>query len=299
MKKESIIDLIGNTPIVKVNGLGVDNLYAKLEYFNPFSSAKDRVAYGMLKGAIERGEVKDGTVIIEPTSGHTGIALAAIGSAMGFKVVIVMPESMSLERRKLIAGFGAELVLTAKEKGMQGAVDKAQELKAEIGNSYIPDQFSNPDNPGAHYETTGPEILRDMPEVDMFVATIGTGGTISGTGRYLKEKKKDVMVIGVEPEESPLLSKGYAAPHGIQGIGANFVPDNVDRSVIDEIVTVNLQGSIAAMKSAMRKSGIFAGISSGASLAAALMMAERFPEKKVLCLLTDTGERYLSSALFE
>ncbi len=299
MKKESIIDLIGNTPIVKVNGLGVDNLYAKLEYFNPFSSAKDRVAYGMLKGAIERGEVKDGTVIIEPTSGNTGIALAAIGSAMGFKVVIVMPESMSLERRKLIAGFGAELVLTAKEKGMQGAVDKAQELKAEIGNSYIPDQFSNPDNPGAHYETTGPEILRDMPEVDMFVATIGTGGTISGTGRYLKEKKKDVMVIGVEPEESPLLSKGYAAPHGIQGIGANFVPDNVDRSVIDEIVTVNLQGSIAAMKSAMRKSGIFAGISSGASLAAALMMAERFPEKKVLCLLTDTGERYLSSALFE
>lgn len=299
MKKESIIDLIGNTPIVKVNGLGVDNLYAKLEYFNPFSSAKDRVAYGMLKGAIERGEVKDGTVIIEPTSGNTGIALAAIGSAMGFKVVIVMPESMSLERRKLIAGFGAELVLTAKEKGMQGAVDKAQELKAEIGNSYIPDQFSNPDNPGAHYETTGPEILRDMPEVDMFVATIGTGGTISGTGRYLKEKKKDVMIIGVEPEESPLLSKGYAAPHGIQGIGANFVPDNVDRSVIDEIVTVNLQGSIAAMKSAMRKSGIFAGISSGASLAAALMMAERFPEKKVLCLLTDTGERYLSSALFE
>lgn len=218
---------------------------------------------------------------------------------MGFKVVIVMPESMSLERRKLIAGFGAELVLTAKEKGMQGAVDKAQELKVEIGNSYIPDQFSNPDNPGAHYETTGPEILRDMPEVDMFVATIGTGGTISGTGRYLKEKKKDVMIIGVEPEESPLLSKGYAAPHGIQGIGANFVPDNVDRSVIDEIVTVNLQGSIAAMKSAMRKSGIFAGISSGASLAAALMMAERFPEKKVLCLLTDTGERYLSSALFE
>lgn len=299
MKKESIIDLIGNTPIVKVNGLGVDNLYAKLEYFNPFSSAKDRAAYGMLKGAMERGEVEDGTVIIEPTSGNTGIALAAIGSAMGLKVVIVMPESMSSERRKLIAGFGAELVLTAKEKGMQGAVDKARELKAEIGNSYIPDQFSNPDNPGAHYETTGPEILRDMPEVDMFVATIGTGGTISGTGRYLKEKKKDVMIIGVEPEESPLLSKGYAAPHGIQGIGANFVPDNVDRSVIDEIVTVNLQDSIATMRSAMRRSGIFAGISSGASLAAAIRMAERFPEKKVLCLLTDTGERYLSSALFE
>ena len=299
MKGNDIYEIIGNTPILRISGLGVDNLYAKLEYMNPFSSAKDRAAYYMLKGALERGEIDKDTVIIEPTSGNTGVALSAIGSAMGFRVVIAMPESMSEERRKLIRGFGAELVLTPREKGMKGATDKAEELKAEYGNAFIPNQFDNPDNPRAHYETTGPEILRDMPDVDIFVATIGTGGTISGCGRYLKEKKPDVLVYGVEPEESPLLTKGVAGPHGIQGIGANFIPVNVDRSVIDEVVTVNLEESLETMRTAMRKSGVFGGISSGASLAAALEIAGRNPTKQVLCILTDTGERYLSSALWK
>ena len=294
-----IYSLIGNTPILRINGFGVDNLYAKLEYMNPFSSAKDRAAYFMIKGALDRGEIDRDTVIIEPTSGNTGVALSAIGSAMGFKVVITMPESRSEERRKLIRGFGAELVLTSKELGMKGATDKAEELKREYGNAWIPNQFDNPDNPRAHYETTGPEILRDMPDVGIFVATIGTGGTISGCARYLKEMCKDIKVYGVEPKESPLLSKGIAGPHGIQGIGANFVPGNVDPSLIDGFVTVDLDESISAMQSAMRKSGVFGGISSGASLAAALKIASENPDRKVLCIMTDTGERYLSSALWK
>ena len=299
MLGNDIYTLIGNTPVLRINGFGVDNLYAKLEYMNPFSSAKDRAAYYMIKGALERGEITRDTVIIEPTSGNTGVALSAIGSSMGFKVVVVMPESMSEERRKLIRGFGAELVLTSKELGMKGATDKAEELRKEYGNAWIPNQFGNPDNPRAHYETTGPEILKDIPDLDIFVATIGTGGTISGCARYLKEKRSDIRVYGVEPEESPLLSKGLAGPHGIQGIGANFVPGNVDLSLIDEVVTVNLQDSLATMQKAMRSSGVFGGISSGASLAAALRIAKDNPGRKVLAILTDTGERYLSSALWK
>ena len=299
MLGNDIYTLIGNTPVLRINGFGVDNLYAKLEYMNPFSSAKDRAAYYMIKGALERGEITRDTVIIEPTSGNTGVALSAIGSSMGFKVVVVMPESMSEERRKLIRGFGAELVLTSKELGMKGATDKAEELRKEYGNAWIPNQFGNPDNPRAHYETTGPEILKDIPDLDIFVATIGTGGTISGCARYLKEKRSDIRVYGVEPEESPLLSKGLAGPHGIQGIGANFIPGNVDLSLIDEVVTVNLQDSLATMQKAMRSSGVFGGISSGASLAAALRIAKDNPGRKVLAILTDTGERYLSSALWK
>ena len=299
MLGNDISELIGNTPILRINGFGVYNLYAKLEYMNPFSSAKDRAAYYMIKGALERGEIDRDTVIIEPTSGNTGVALSAIGSAMGFKVVIAMPESMSEERRKLIRGFGAELVLTDKSLGMKGATEKAEELKREYGNAWIPNQFDNPDNPRAHYETTGPEILRDMPDLDFFVATIGTGGTISGCARYLKENCSKVKVYGVEPEESPLLSKGFAGPHGIQGIGANFIPGNVDRSLIDEVVTVDLATSISTMQKAMGNSGVFGGISSGASLSAALKIARENPGKKVLCILTDTGERYLSSALWK
>ena len=299
MPANDIYSLIGNTPILRINRFWVDNLYAKLEYMNPFSSAKDRAAYYMIKGALERGEIDSETVIIEPTSGNTGVALSAIGSAMGFRVVITMPESMSEERRKLIRGFGAELVLTDRTLGMKGATDKAEELKKEYGNAWIPNQFGNPDNPRAHYETTGPEILRDMPDLDIFVATIGTGGTISGCARYLKEKKEDIKVYGVEPEESPLLSKGIAGPHGIQGIGANFIPGNVDMTLIDGILTVGLEESIATMQKAMRGSGVFGGISSGASLTAALKLAVENPDRKVLCILTDTGERYLSSALWK
>lgn len=294
-----MLELIGNTPIVKITGLGVDNLYAKLEYYNPFSSAKDRAALYMLQKARERGEIDKDTVIIEPTSGNTGIALSAISSILGYRCMIVMPESMSIERRILIRSFGAELVLTDKSRGMQGAVDKARELREELGNAFIPDQFSNPDNPRAHYETTGPEILEDLPQIDILVATIGTGGTISGTGRYLKEKKPGLEVVGVEPEESPLLSKGRAGAHGIQGIGANFIPLNLDRSLIDRIECVNLEESIATMRKAMSCCGIFAGISSGAGLTAAIREAEANPEKTVLVILTDTGERYLSSPLFE
>ena len=299
MPANDIYSLIGNTPILRINGFGVDNLYAKLEYMNPFSSAKDRAAYYMIKGALERGEIDSETVIIEPTSGNTGVALSAIGSAMGFRVVITMPESMSEERRKLIRGFGAELVLTDRTLGMKGATDKAEELRREYGNAWIPNQFDNPDNPRAHYETTGPEILRDMPDLDIFVATIGTGGTISGCARYLKEKNEDIKVYGVEPKESPLLSKGIAGPHGIQGIGANFIPGNVDMTLIDGILTVDLEESISTMQKAMRGSGVFGGISSGASLAAALKLAVENPSRKVLCILTDTGERYLSSALWK
>ena len=300
MRGEKITDLIGNTPIVRVNGLDDDvRLYAKLEYFNPFSSAKDRVAYYMIKGAKERGELNDDTLIIEPTSGNTGIALAAIASSLGYKCAIVMPESMSAERKAIIKALGAELVLTEASKGIAGAVEKAEALKKEVGNAYIPDQFANMDNRRAHYETTGPEILRDLPEIDYFISAFGTGGTVSGAGRYLKEHKKDINVIAVEPAESPLLSAGKAGPHKIQGIGANFVPDVLDREVVDSFMTVKSDDALEMSREAMRKSGIFAGISSGAALYAALNVARSHRDKTVLAILPDTAERYISSPLFE
>lgn len=300
MRGEKITDLIGNTPIVRVNGFGDDiKLYAKLEYFNPFSSAKDRVAYYLLKGARERGEIGPDTTIIEPTSGNTGIALAAIASALGYKCIVVMPESMSLERRAIIRALGADLVLTPASEGIAGSVRKAEELKSEIGKAYIPDQFNNMDNRKAHYETTGPEILRDLPDVDILVATFGTGGTISGAGRYLKENKGNVRIIAVEPEESPLLTKGIAGPHKIQGIGANFIPAVLDRDIIDDVVTVKGDEAIKMSQLAMRTSGIFAGISSGAALKAALSIASKEKGKSVLAILPDTAERYLSGELFE
>ena len=300
MRGEKITDLIGNTPIVRVNGLGDDiKLYAKLEYFNPFSSAKDRVAYYLLKGAKERGEIGPDTTIIEPTSGNTGIALAATASALGYRCIVVMPESMSLERRAIIRALGADLVLTPASEGIAGSVRKAEELKSEIGKAYIPDQFNNMDNRRAHYETTGPEILRDLPDVDILVATFGTGGTISGAGRYLKENKGNVRIIAVEPEESPLLTKGIAGPHKIQGIGANFIPAVLNRDIIDDVVTVKGDEAIKMSQLAMRASGIFAGISSGAALKAALSIALNEKDKNVLAILPDTAERYLSGELFE
>ena len=300
MRGEKITDLIGNTPIVRILGFDEDiKLYAKLEYFNPFSSAKDRVAYYMLRGAEERGEINKDTLIIEPTSGNTGIALSAIASTMGYKCMIVMPESMSLERRAIIKALGASLVLTPASEGVSGAVRKAEEIKKDVGNAYIPDQFNNMDNRRAHYETTGPEILKDLPEIDYFVATFGTGGTVSGAGRYLKENKKNVKVIAVEPFESPLVTKGRAGAHKIQGIGANFIPSVLDFSVVDEFMTVKGDDAISMSREMMRRSGIFAGISSGAAAKVALDVARKHKGSTVLALLPDTAERYLSSALFK
>lgn len=300
MRSEKITDLIGNTPIVRVNGLMHDiRLYAKLEYFNPFSSAKDRVAYYMLKGAEERGLINKDSLIIEPTSGNTGIALSAIATAMGYKCLIVMPESMSLERRKIIEALGAELVLTPASEGIAGSVKKAEQIKRERGNAYIPDQFKNMDNRRAHYETTGPEILRDLPEIDYLVSAFGTGGCVSGAGRYLKEHKNDVRIVAIEPEESPLVTLGRSGLHKIQGIGANFIPDVLDFSVIDEFKRVSGDDAIRMSRTLMHKCGIFAGISSGAAIKAALDIAIENKGKCVLAILPDTAERYLSGPLFE
>ncbi len=300
MLAENITDLIGKTPILHVKGFeGVNNLYAKLEYFNPFSSAKDRVAYYLIKGAIERGEINKDTLIIEPTSGNTGIALAAVSSSLGYKCLIVMPESMSLERRALIKAFGAELVLTPQSLGVKGAIEKAEEIREKAGNAFIAGQFTNMDNRRAHYETTGPEIISDLPDIGIFVSAFGTGGTVSGCGKYLKEHNKDIRVIAVEPEESPLVTKGVSGPHKIQGIGANFIPDVLDRAIVDEFVTCSGDDAIAMSRLMMKKCGIFAGISSGAAMHAALKAARENKDKKVLFMAVDTAERYISSALFE
>ncbi len=304
--KNSVIELIGGTPLVRAEriekklGLHAE-LYLKLESANPASSAKDRIAAEMLDDAEKRGLISDGATIIEPTSGNTGIGLAMVAAAKGYKAVIVMPDTMSLERRRLMTAFGAELVLTDGAKGMAGCVEKARELQESIKNSYIPDQFSNPANAAAHYKTTGPELWNDMDgKVDIFVATIGTGGTITGVGRYLKEKDPSVRVIGVEPEASPLITKGTAGAHKIQGIGANFVPDVLDMSVVDEVLTVSDEDAYRFSRLSALCEGLLVGISSGAALRAAVEAARR-PEsrgKNIVVFMTDSGERYLSTEGF-
>lgn len=290
--------LIGGTPLVRLGRFAPSgNLLAKIERQNPGGSAKDRVALNMIRRAEEDGSLKKGGMIIEPTSGNTGIGLAAVSAALGYRAVLVMPDSMSVERRKLISAYGAEIVLTPGAKGMAGAVERAGELHRENPGSIIAGQFYNPANPEAHYLTTGPEIWRDTDgEIAAFVAGIGTGGTVSGVGRYLKEHNPDVKIIGMEPASSPLLSEGHAGPHAIQGIGANFVPEALDRSVIDEIVTVTNDDALAAMKALARTEGLLCGVSSGAAAIAAKRIAERseFTGRTVVCLLPDTGERYLS-----
>ena len=275
-------------------------LFAKLERSNPAGSAKDRVALYMINDAEKRGLLKKGGVIIEPTSGNTGIGLAAVGASRGYRVILTMPDTMSIERRKLIAAYGAEVVLTAGKDGMSGAIAKAKELQEEL-HGFIPSQFENPANALAHYETTGPELWDDLDgDIDVFVASVGTGGTLTGVARYLKEQKPDVRIIAVEPQESPLLSEGKAGPHKIQGIGANFVPAVLDKSVIDEIVTVNAEEAFKCGREIARTEGILVGISSGAVLAAALKLAKRpeYQGKRIAMVLTDTGERYLSSEMF-
>jgi cysteine synthase A len=273
---------------------------AKLELFNPAGSAKDRVALAMIRDAEERGLLKEGSVIIEPTSGNTGIGLAAMAAARGYRTIIVMPDSMSIERQKLMTAYGAELVLTPGTLGMQGAIEKAEEMAKAIPGSFIPDQFNNPANAKAHYETTGPEIWEDTDgTVDIFVAGVGTGGTITGTGRYLKEKNPNMQVVAVEPANSPLLSGGKAGPHGLQGIGANFIPGVLDQRIYDRVLPVTEEQAYAAARELGKKEGVLVGISSGAALYAAKLLAEENPGKNIVVLLPDTGDRYLSTAMFD
>ena len=303
---EDITQLVGGTPLVKVKNYSRDKdlaatILVKLEYLNPAGSVKDRIAKAMIEDAEKKGILKAGSVIIEPTSGNTGIGLAAIAAARGYRAILTMPETMSVERRNLLKAYGAEIVLTEGAKGMKGAIAKAEELAREIPGGFIPGQFTNPANPAAHKATTGPEIWNDTDgKVDFFVAGVGTGGTLSGTGAYLKSKNPEIKVIAVEPETSPVLSKGVAGPHKIQGIGAGFVPDTLDTKIYDEIIPVSNEDAFATGKEVARKDGILVGISSGAALYAATQVAKR-PENKgktIVVLLPDTGDRYLSTPLF-
>ena len=290
MIHENVLELIGKTPIVKYN----ENIWLKLEYFNPSSSIKDRASYSMLKGAFERGEINKDTVIIEPTSGNTGIGLAMCCAVMGLKLIICMPESMSIERRKSISAYGAELVLTPASEGMQGSVNKAYELKNIYPNSFIPMQFENPDNPKAHKQTAK-EIFDDTNgKVDIFVAGIGTGGTVVGINKYLKELKSEVKVFGVEPLESALFTSGKAGAHKIQGIGANFIPKICEGCSLDGILTIESDRAIETAKYLAQKHGIFCGISAGANVAAAIDLSKQYPDKNIVAIIPDTGERYLS-----
>ena len=300
-KFNNLTETIGNTPLVRINNLSDSkNLYAKVEYFNPAGSVKDRVALAMIEKAEEDGLLNKDTVIIEPTSGNTGIGLAFISAIKGYKIILTMPETMSVERRKLLSAYGAELVLTEGSKGMKGAIEKAEELHREIKNSFIPQQFKNPANPEKHYNTTAREIWKDTEgKIDIFVAGVGTGGTVSGIGKYLKEQKSDIKIVAVEPLSSPVLSGGQAGPHKIQGIGAGFVPDTFNRGVVDEIITVANEDAMNTAKLSAKKEGLLVGISSGASLFAAINLANSNLEKNVVVLLPDTGERYLSSEIFE
>lgn len=304
---KSVTDLIGNTPLMELTGIERKyslkaRLLAKLEYLNPTGSTKDRAAFNMILEAEQAGILKPGAVIIEPTSGNTGIGLAACGTARGYRVIIVMPETFSIERRKLIKAYGAEIVLSEGSKGMAGAIEKAQQLADSIPGSFIPAQFDNPANANAHYLTTGPEIWRDTDgNVDILVSAVGTGGTLTGTGKYLKQQTPSVRVIAVEPTRSPLLSGGKAGPHGIQGIGANFIPSVLDTSVYDEVVTVTDEDAYETSHNFGRSEGILVGISSGAALWAAVKQAQK-PEnegKTIVVILPDSGDRYLSTSLFE
>ena len=298
--------LIGNTPLLRLNNIEKKlnlnvTLLAKVEYFNPSGSVKDRVALSMIEDAEKKGIMHHDTVVIEPTSGNTGIGLASVCAAKGYRCILVMPENMSQERVKLIKAYGAEVVLSPKEKGMKGAVEKAEELSKTYESSFIPSQFTNPSNPEAHYRTTGPEIYKGTnKKVDVFVAGFGTGGTVSGVGRYLKEQNKNIKIIGVEPNDSPLITKGKAGPHKIQGIGANFVPSTLDKNYIDEIMTATTEESYEYARMAGKYEGILIGISSGAALAQAVKVAQRNENngKTIVVLLPDSGDRYLSTELF-
>ncbi|MGN0115051.1 MAG: cysteine synthase A [Acutalibacteraceae bacterium] len=303
---DKVTDLIGGTPLLKLTNYIKNNeldatILAKLELFNPAGSVKDRVARAMIDDAEQKGVLKPDSVIIEPTSGNTGIGLASVAAARGYKIILTMPETMSVERRNLLKAYGAQIVLTDGAKGMKGAIEKANELAAQTPNSFIPSQFTNQANPTAHFNTTGPEIWADTDgKVDIFVAGVGTGGTVSGVGEYLKKQNPNVKVVAVEPAGSPVLSQGKSGPHKIQGIGAGFVPETLDTEVYDEIITVENEDAFATGRELARKEGVLVGISSGAAVYAATVLAKR-PENKgktIVALLPDTGERYLSTAMF-
>ena len=300
---KSIFELVGNTPLVQINKLNDSsaNIYAKVEYFNPTGSVKDRIAKAMILDAEEKGLLNKDSIIVEPTSGNTGIGLSAMATARGYKAIIVMPETMSVERRNLMKAYGATVVLSEGAKGMKGAIEKANEIKASNPNVFIPGQFDNPSNPQAHYLTTGPEIYRDLEgKVDILVGGIGTGGTITGAGKYLKEQNPNIKVIGVEPASSPVLSKGYSGPHKIQGIGAGFVPNTLDRDVLDEVITIENEDAFATGRLLSKEEGILVGISAGAAMKAALIVANREENrgKNIVVILPDGGDRYMSTPLF-
>lgn len=304
---QKIIDTIGNTPLVELSNLESKynlkaKIIAKVEYFNPGGSVKDRIAKAMIEKAEKEGLINKDTVLVEPTSGNTGIGLSMVAASKGLKIILTMPETMSIERRNLLKAYGAELVLTEGSKGMKGAIAKAEELAKEIPNSFIPSQFTNMANPNIHYLTTGPEIFKDLDgNIDYLVAGVGTGGTLSGTGKYLKENKPSIKVLAVEPETSPVLSKGTPGPHKIQGIGAGFVPQTLDTSIYDEIITIGNEEAMEMGKESARTEGLLVGISSGAAIKAAIKLAQRVENagKTIVVILPDTGERYLSTAMFQ
>lgn len=292
------IELIGNTPIISLDEIGYENVYIKLEKYNPAGSVKDRIALSMIEGAEKKGVLKEDSVLVEATSGNTGIALAMVGKLKGYKVIIIMPETMSIERRQLVKAFGAELILTEGAKGMNGSIEKLEELLKENKNYINLGQFENEDNPRIHYEATGPEIYKEVPDVDVIIAGIGSGGTISGTGKFLKEKNPNVEVIGIEPKASPLITQKKSGPHKIQGIGANFIPKNYDENVVDKVITVSDEDAFDVVRLLANKLGILVGISSGANTFAALEIAKKYPNKKIVTVAPDGIDKYMSMGIF-
>ena len=292
------LELIGNTPIISLDKIGYANVYVKLEKYNPGGSIKDRIALSMIEGAEKRGILKDDSVLVEATSGNTGIGLAMAGNLKGYKVVIIMPETMSMERRQLVKAFGAELILTEGSKGMNGSIEKLEELLKENDNYINLGQFENEDNPKIHYDTTGPEIYKEVPDVNVVIAGIGSGGTISGVGKFLKEKDENIEVIGIEPSASPLITEKKAGPHKIQGIGANFVPKNYDENIVDKVMTVSDEDAFETVRLIANKLGILVGISSGANVFGAIEISKKYPNKKIVTVAPDGVDKYMSMGIF-
>ena len=292
------LDLIGNTPIISLDKIGYENVYVKLEKYNPGGSIKDRIALSMIEGAEESGVLKEGSVLVEATSGNTGIGLAMAGNLKGYKVIIIMPETMSMERRQLVKAFGAELILTEGSKGMNGSIEKLEELLKENNNYINLGQFENEDNPKVHYETTGPEIYKEVPDTNVIIAGIGSGGTISGVGKFLKEKYENIEVIGIEPSASPLITEKKAGPHKIQGIGANFIPKNYDESIVDEVITVSDEDAFEIVRLLANKLGVLVGISSGANVFGAIEISKKYPNKKIVTVAPDGVDKYMSMGIF-
>ena len=295
---KNALELIGNTPMVSLESIGFENVYVKLEKYNPGGSIKDRIALSMIEGAEKRGILKKGSIIVEATSGNTGIGLAMAGNLKGYKVVIIMPETMSLERRQLVKAFGAELILTEGLKGMNGSIEKLEKLLKENKNYVNLGQFENLDNPKVHYEKTGPEIYKEVPNVDIVIAGIGSGGTISGVGKFLKEKNENLKVVGIEPASSPLITEHYAGPHKIQGIGANFIPKNYDEKIVDEVITVSDEDSFEMVRLLASNLGLLVGISSGAHVFGAIELSKKYPDKKIVTVAPDGVDKYMSMGIF-